>query len=229
MAEDFWVGDPAIRVQFRQNARARRLSLRVARNGGGVTLTAPMGVSLAAAKGFAIDKQDWLRRTLDGQPEQIVVAPGVQIPVEGRVLPVTVGPGKRGARVLDDRIEVAVARPGPRIVAALKLLARDRLAAASGRYAAQLGRSHGRITLRDTRSRWGSCGPTGDLMYSWRLIMAPTEVLEYVAAHEVAHLVEMNHSAAFWSVTAGLCPDYKRHRRWLRDHGAELQRYLFTD
>ena len=158
MAEDFWVGDPAIRVQFRQNARARRLSLRVARNGGGVTLTAPMGVSLAAAKGFAIDKQDWLRRTLDGQPEQIVVAPGVQIPVEGRVLPVTVGPGKRGARVLDDRIEVAVARPGPRIVAALKLLARDRLAAASGRYAAQLGRSHGRITLRDTRSRWGSCG-----------------------------------------------------------------------
>ncbi len=229
MADEIWVGEPAIRVQLRRNPRARRLSLRVARSGGGVTLTMPDGVSLAVAKGFATDKQDWLRRTLDRQPAQVMVAPGTALLVEGTLRQVMVTELKRGARITDDRIEVSNHRPGPRIAAALKLLARDRLAEASGRYAAVLGRSHGKISLRDTRSRWGSCAPNGDLMYCWRLIMAPPEVLDYVAAHEVAHLVEMNHSPAFWAVTERLCPDFNTHRKWLRDNGSELQRYQFTD
>jgi predicted metal-dependent hydrolase len=111
----------------------------------------------------------------------------------------------------------------------LKALARERLAEASDRHAAALGRGFGRLTLRDTRSRWGSCSPDGRLMYSWRLIMAPPPVLDYVAAHEVAHLVELNHSPAYWKVVTGICPDWKVHRNWLKTQGSGLHRLRFQD
>ena len=99
-------------------------------------------------------------------------------------------------------------------------MARERLQAASERFATQVDRKINRVTLRDTRSRWGSCSEAGNLMYSWRLILAPSDVLTYVAAHEVAHLVEMNHSQAFWDVVADLCPNYAEPRKWLRQEGA---------
>ncbi|MGR3434759.1 MAG: M48 family metallopeptidase, partial [Shimia sp.] len=83
--------------------------------------------------------------------------------------------------------------------------------------------------LRDTRSRWGSCSAAGGLNYSWRLVMAPPEVLDYVAAHEVAHLAQMNHSPRFWAEVAGLMPGYEAPRGWLRRHGADLHRYRFGD
>jgi hypothetical protein len=86
-----------------------------------------------------------------------------------------------------------------------------------------------RITLRDTRSRWGSCTADGALMYSWRLILAPPSVLDYVAAHEAAHLVEMNHSARFWALVERLCPDWQAERAWLRREGAALQAWRFRD
>ena len=105
----------------------------------------------------------------------------------------------------------------------------DRLAAASDHYAALLGRRHTRLTLRDTRSRWGSCSAKGALGYSWRLILAPPDVLNYVAAHEVAHLAQMNHSPAFWAEVARLMPDYETPRAWLRREGGALHRYRFGD
>ena len=111
----------------------------------------------------------------------------------------------------------------------LKLRARDVLAEASDRYAVMVGQSYSRLSIRDTRSRWGSCSSEGVLMYSWRLIMAPPEVLDYVAAHEVAHLVEMNHSAAFWAMVERICPDYDVHRAWLRKNGDVLHRVNFGD
>jgi predicted metal-dependent hydrolase len=85
-----------------------------------------------------------------------------------------------------------------------------------------IGRPYSRITLRDTRSRWGSCTADGALMYSWRLAMAPPAVLDYVAAHEVAHLAQMNHSPAFWAVVARLVPGHAAPRRWLKLHGQTL-------
>ena len=106
--------------------------------------------------------------------------------------------------------------------------ARDRLVAASDGYAAALGRPYARITLRDTRSRWGSCTSDGGLMYSWRLILAPPEILDYVAAHEVAHLKEMNHSSAFWAVATQLYGPSDEARHWLRNAGSELHRYRFA-
>jgi hypothetical protein len=88
-----------------------------------------------------------------------------------------------------------------------------------------LGRSPARITMRDTRSRWGSCSRAGNLNFSWRLVMAPENVLNYVVAHEVSHLRELNHSARFWALVDTLCPDVSDARGWLRKHGAELHRY----
>jgi len=111
----------------------------------------------------------------------------------------------------------------------MKVLARARLASAADRYAEALGRGYRSLSLRDTRSRWGSCTADGGLMFSWRLMMAPPEVLDYVAAHEVAHLAEMNHSPAFWAVVARLYGDHRRERAWLRAHGGLLQRYDFSD
>jgi len=92
-----------------------------------------------------------------------------------------------------------------------------------------LGRGYQRLSLRDTRSRWGSCTADAGLMYSWRLIMAPPDVLRYVAAHEVAHLQEMNHSPAFWALVQQLYGDYRTPRGWLRQHGAGLHSYRFVD
>ncbi|MGB5557542.1 MAG: M48 family metallopeptidase, partial [Paracoccaceae bacterium] len=116
-----------------------------------------------------------------------------------------------------------------RIRAFLKLAARDRLNVAVDRYADLAGRRVSNITLRDTRSRWGSCTSDGRLMFSWRLIMAPPRVLDYVAAHEVAHLVEMNHSPAYWAVVRRIYPDYEVQRRWLRAHGQKLHAVRFDD
>lgn len=121
------------------------------------------------------------------------------------------------------------AQVATRVAAFLKIRARDRLAAASDHYSAALGRPYSSLTLRDTRSRWGSCTAEGGLMYSWRLIMAPPAVLDYVVAHEVAHLDQMNHSPAFWAVVTRLYPGYQTPRRWLKTQGQALHGYRFAE
>jgi predicted metal-dependent hydrolase len=221
-------GNPPVALTLRRSARARRLSLRVSALDGQVTLTVPHGVSEAEALGFARSRADWLRQTLAAQPDRVDIVPGAILPVEGAMLRIAPGAGRQ-VRLAGDVIHV----PGtgdmlaPRLRAWLRARARDRLAAASDLYAARLGLGYSRLTLRDTRSRWGSCSAQGALSYSWRLILAPPEVLDYVAAHEVAHLAEMNHSPAFWAVVARLRPDYAVPRAWLRREGAGLHRYRF--
>jgi predicted metal-dependent hydrolase len=116
----------------------------------------------------------------------------------------------------------------PRVGAFLKDAARRGCAGAVARHAARLGRAPRRLTLRDPRSRWGSCTSEGDLMFSWRLAMAPSAVLDYVVAHEVAHLAELNHSPRFWAEVRRLCPDFEAQRAWLRRHGAGLHAFDFA-
>ncbi|MEM6482169.1 MAG: SprT family zinc-dependent metalloprotease [Pseudomonadota bacterium] len=223
-------GDPPVELILRRSTRARRISLRVSGLDGKVTLTLPKGASERQAMQFARTKSDWLRAQLHRQTPPSGVRPGTALPIEGRQTLVSVAEQGRITHV-DDTLIV----PGPastlpaRIEGWLKTRARDRLVAASDRFASSIGHSYSRITLRDTRSRWGSCSVEGRLMYSWRLILAPPDVLEYVAAHEVAHLAEMNHSPAFWANVAVLMPSYQAPRQWLRDNGAELHRYRFRD
>jgi predicted metal-dependent hydrolase len=225
-------GSPPVEVHLKRSARARRFSLRVSRLDGKVTLSMPARAREGEALAFLQGHEGWLRQTLSAMPDAALraVGPGSAIPVEGRELVLTPAAG-RGVRVEDDRLLVPgdPARMGPRVAAWLKVLARDRLAASSTRYAGLVGRSYATLAIRDTRSRWGSCSPDGRLMYSWRLIMAPAPVLDYVAAHEVAHLVELNHSAAYWAVVTRICPDWKTHRAWLRTHGSTLHRVRFQD
>ncbi|WP_375254711.1 M48 family metallopeptidase [Yoonia sp.] len=222
-------GNPPIDVTLRHSARARRLSLRVSRLDGRVTLTMPDYTPAREGLAFLQSKEDWLRGHIAKLRPARLVDVGSEVLFRGRIVRVVEGTGRRAA-LKKDVIEVAASKPAAaQIKALLRHHARDALAEASDRYARSLGCSYTRLSIRDTRSRWGSCSAQGTLMYSWRLIMAPVPVLDYVAAHEVAHLVEMNHQPAFWQVVAGLCPDYQSHRHWLRNHGDTLHQLRFDD
>ena len=155
---------------------------------------------------------------------------GGTVPIEGVQSAIRPGTG-RTPRLVDGVLLVPgdAARAGARVAAYLKVLARARLQEACDRHAAALGRRYSGLTLRDTKSRWGSCSADGGLMFSWRLVMAPSAVLDYVAAHEVAHLAEMNHSARFWAEVARLMPEYASPRAWLKRHGQELHSVMFTE
>lgn len=225
-------GLPPVEVHLKRSARARRFSLRVSRLDGKVTLSMPVRAREGEALAFLKGNEDWLRQTLSAMPGPTVqaIGPGTAIQVEGDPLVLTPASG-RGVRAEGGLLLVpgSPETMGPRVAAWLKVLARDRLATASSHYAGLVGRRYTSLAIRDTRSRWGSCSPDGRLMYSWRLIMAPPAVLDYVAAHEVAHLVELNHSPAYWRVVTGICPDWKDHRAWLKTHGNTLHRVRFQD
>ncbi|WP_436398236.1 M48 family metallopeptidase [Roseobacter sp. S98] len=229
MSDIILPGDPPIPLILRRSGRARRISLRVSQLDGRVTLTLPPRVSEREAVRFAKEKQAWIRRHLAARAEDVTVQPGIVLPIGGQPHEVVAGAGRR---VVIENGRAAVpgdpAQAGKRLAAHLRTIARDRLSAASDDYAARLGRPYSAITLRDTRSRWGSCSSEGRLMYSWRLILAPPEVLDYVAAHEVAHLAEMNHSSTFWDGVRRIYGEYEAPRRWLRQNGGELHRYRFA-
>lgn len=225
-------GPPPVEVHLKRSARAQRFSLRISRLDGKVTLSMPLRAREGEALAFLRGQEGWLRETLAAMPDSAVqpVGIGSRLPVEGRELVLAQGSG-RGIRVEDDVLLVPgdPAAAGARVAAWLKVLARDRLAKASTHYAGLVGRNYSSMALRDTRSRWGSCSPDGRLMYSWRLIMAPPVVLDYVAAHEVAHLVQMNHSPAYWAVVSRICHGWQAHRGWLHEHGQALHRLRFQD
>ncbi|MDP2738302.1 MAG: SprT family zinc-dependent metalloprotease [Pseudorhodobacter sp.] len=222
-------GPPGVEITLRRSARARRFSLRVSQLDGRVTLSLPLRAREAEAIAFVRGHEGWIRAALAGVAQVAPVAIGAVLLLEGRLVTLEPGSG-RVPQLVDDSLRVpgAAAQVAVRVERYLRALARDRLIAASDRHADTLGCRYRSLTLRDTRSRWGSCTAAGGLMYSWRLIMAPPEVLDYVAAHEVAHLVEMNHSAAFWAVLARLCPGYQGPRRWLKGEGRMLHGYRFA-
>lgn len=233
MGEHLLPGNPPIAVDVRHSARARRLSLRISRRDGRVTLTLPRGMAVREGMAFAVEREEWLRRNLAEiratLVEEVPLAFGGTVPFRGEAVRLVPG-AVRGPVLREGELVLPpdAARIGARVQGFLKAQARDALAEAVDRHAARLGRAYGRITLRDTKGRWGSCSVRGDLMFSWRLVMAPPSVLDYVAAHEVAHLAEMNHSQAFWAVVARLYPGYAVERAWLRAHGPGLHAVRFT-
>jgi len=229
MSASITIGEPAITVAVRHNARARRMVLRVPRNGAGPTLTVPLHVSDREAHDFVSGQESWLRRQVDATAVGASVGDGTVLPYRDGTITVAMMRG-HSIRFEDGMLLVPGPKPAlPHQVAAfLHEAARQRCVETAGSFAALVGKRIGRVTLRDTRSRWGSCTSAGDLMFSWRLIMAPDAVLEYVVAHEVAHLVEMNHSPAFWSVVWELCPDHAQPRAWLRKYGSGLFAFAFT-
>jgi len=222
--------EPPVAIHIRRSARARRITLRVSSVDGRVSLTLPQGVKDTEAMAFAHEKRAWVQRHLDKQGTTTIIKSGAEIPIEGhffRIEHAAKGPIKKGDHVL--YVSGASTHMGRKLAAWFKTQARNKLVMTSDHYAAKLGRPYSKITLRDTRSRWGSCSADGALMYSWRLMMAPRDVLDYVAAHEVAHLEEMNHSTAFWNLVEHLKPGHGTARAWLRKNGHSLHRYRFEN
>lgn len=217
------------RVSLRRTARARRMTLRVSRRDGSVTLTLPPRLAESEALAFLDDRRHWLARARAGIEPPRRVDFGAVLPVEGRPRLLTPAP-VRAPRVEGQALLLPRARPAAVTAAAfLRMLAQARLAEASDRHARTLGRRFTGLALRDTRSRWGSCTHGGRLMYSWRLAMAPPGVLDYVAAHEVAHLAHMDHSPAFWAAVERLFPGHEPQRQWLRQHGSSLHAWHFRE
>ena len=219
---------PTIGATLRRSRQAKRLSLRISSLDGRITITGPHFVPESTFQDFLDSKAEWILAN-HKQIDRIIINDGASVPVLGKphVIRTT---NMRKISVVDDQILVPQHRSsiGPQVKGVLKSMARDRLAQASDHYAQRVGHSYQGLRLRDTRSRWGSCSSDGHLMYSWRLVMAPRDVLNYVAAHEVAHLVEMNHSKSFWAVVYDIYGDYEQPRNWLRTSGNQLHRYDFN-
>ncbi|MEA2933865.1 MAG: hypothetical protein QOD74_511 [Variibacter sp.] len=224
-------------VRLRRHRQARRYTLRIQAATREVVLTLPPRGSVKEAKAFAHKHGAWIAARLRRLPEAAPFEHGTIVPLRGvphrivhrRTARGTVWPevDERGHRI------IVVAGEAPhvarRVTDYLKREARRDVDAASRHYAAKLGVPVRRISLRDQTSRWGSCSTTGALSYSWRLILAPTYVLDYIAAHEVSHLVEMNHSARFWRLVKRLYPTLDRAKVWLDVHGTDLHRYGEVD
>lgn len=193
--------------------------------------------TLADAKEFAQRHGAWIAARLGRLPKAAPFHPGTLVPLRGHDHKIVHRAGVRGTvwteiRDSGERI-ICVAGEAEhidrRVHDFLKREARKDLQKASQHYAEALGVKVTRISIRDQSSRWGSCTSAGSLSFSWRLILSPPYVLDYLAAHEVAHLVEMNHSARFWKVVAKVCPSVERAKTWLDTHGNDLHRYGISD
>jgi predicted metal-dependent hydrolase len=220
--------DTDVPVELRRHPRARRITLRLNPEGDGVRLVLPQRTSVREAIAFAERNGGWILKHLAKVPPRIVFAEGAVIPLLGESHVVAHEPAARcGVRRENGVIRVSgLAEHLPRRVGDfLKREARAEIGARARDKAARIDRRPGRISLRDTRSRWGSCNARGDLSFSWRLILAPEPVLDYVVAHEVAHLVHLDHSPRFWKLTASLTADMGGAKAWLGRHSAELWRY----
>ncbi|MEM9762529.1 MAG: SprT family zinc-dependent metalloprotease [Pseudomonadota bacterium] len=222
------LSEPPVTVSLRVNARARRFTLRLAGTGKGAVLTMPPGVPLRQVETFLHEHRGWLARALAQQPDDRRPFPGALLPIDGVPVPLVAGTHRGAPRLVDGRLVLPRGpKPGPAAAAWLKERARARLVPAVHHFAEALGREPTAVSLRDTRSRWGSCTSAGRISFSWRLAMAPVEVQDYVAAHEAAHLREMNHSPRYWAHVARLMPDYARRRAWLRREGRDLHAWQF--
>jgi predicted metal-dependent hydrolase len=216
-----------VRVRFEVNAKARRLILRLDERRREAVAVAPSRRQIHAAAAFAAERVGWISSRLQQMPETIVFEEGAVFAYRGQPCKMTRKGTGRLAKIIPGSPQILSA-PGDvdtlpaRVTRYLKKQARADLTRAAERHAATLGATYKGISVKDTRSRWGSCTSDGQLSFSWRLIFAPPGVLDYVAAHECAHLIEMNHSPRFWAQVAKCCPDWKRQRAWLRIHGASL-------
>ncbi len=222
-------------VEVRRHPTARRMTLRVSRTKHAVIMTVPMQCNLVDAGNFLHTHIDWVRRHLGAVPQPVALAHGEVIPFRG-VPHRVVFTGERGADYLvraeeevggTSRLVVAGTREGaPRRLANwLTQKATEELDVRVRHHAQRLALKPKRIVLRDQSSRWGSCSTTRVLSFSWRLILAPPHVLDYVAAHEVAHLAQMNHGPKFWALVARTMPKMEEARAWLRVYGMDLHRY----
>lgn len=217
------------RLRLQVSPRARRVSVRIDAAKGEAVAIAPSRRALTDAVAFAKSRADWILDRLAETPEGRPFAPGAAIPFRGGVARLDAVPGAGAARLTRDGDGWLVRSGGEgdafarRVERLLRAEAKAWLVERTAVHVASLGLRAPTVAVADPKSRWGSCSPhRGAIRYSWRLILAPDWVSDYVAAHEVAHLVHADHSKAFWDTVATLVPTARRARAWMRAHGAGL-------
>jgi hypothetical protein len=216
-------------ISVRVSPRARRLALRIDAAERRIELILPRGVPANRGLRFLAAKREWVEARLNALPKPVPFAEGAIVPVLGvphrirRVLDL----GSPAVAVTDGEIRVRgdPAHLPRRVRDHLVALAGSELARRARHLAPEIGRKIARVTIRDTKSRWGSCSGRGSLSFSWRLILAPDSVIDYVVAHEVAHLAEMNHGPRFWRLVEQLSPGSAAPRAWLKQHRSRLFSY----
>lgn len=224
------------RINLRRIASARRFTLRVRAATQDVVLTMPARGSLREAKTFAYRHAGWIGAKLSRLPEKIPFTPGAVVPLRGILHEISHSTAKRAGVWIESGAEDAGIVPLLCVAAELPFVprrvreyllkeAKRDIESAVAIHAKKLKVTPSKITLRDTVSRWGSCSSSGSLNFSWRLIMAPPFVLDYLAAHETAHLLHMNHSAVFWASVERLTNEVARAEAWLKTHGSGLLRF----
>lgn len=221
-------------IEVHRHPRARRMTLRVSHTRRTVRLTVPRTVGKREANAFINQHMDWLKKQILDLPDSIPFHDGAIFPFRGQACQIEFHTDHLAPR----KVVLTETETGPvllvnnvdndgerRVELWLRKQARKQLKEAAVYHGDNLQLAFQKITVRDQTTRWGSCSSNGTLSFSWRLIMAPDFVLNYVAAHEVAHLGEMNHSSRFWELVKHTMPEFDRARIWLRENGGELHCY----
>ena len=215
-------------VEIRRSRRARRIALSINPQTGIPSLVMPFGATYEEANDFLYGESVWLLENLSALPPRVPFQDGAKVPLLGtkcriRHLPLL------PSEVCREGDELVVGgRDGEvkqRITDWLTTLAQQKLTDLAWQKTRWLGTHRPRVNVRDPKTRWGSCSNNGRLSFSWRLVLAPPSVMDYVVAHEVAHLHEFDHGPDFWLLVERLCPSHKKPRNWLSRYGSKLLRY----
>lgn len=218
-------------INIKESKRARRLSLRLNAKTGQFDLTLPKHCSLHEAYKFVQTQENWINQHLDKLSPNIDFTHGKTIPILGKDRAIHIAKNPHSARtkitLSDHEITMLthLEQPQERLTKFLKQIAKDEFTTLAHEKAKTIDKTIKSITLRDTKSRWGSCSEDGKIMLSWRLILAPSAAMDYVIAHEVAHLVHMDHSKSFWSLCRDLSEDFLEGSHWMQENGNSLLRY----
>jgi predicted metal-dependent hydrolase len=221
-------------LTIRPDSRARRVTLRIDPGGQSLKMTVPHGLRERDITDFLARHEGWLMTRLARFPRTNALNEGRYVSLRGaphriertgKLRGVTEAVEIEGEKVL--MVGGAENHLPRRLKDFIKTEARKDLEERARTHAAAIGRKISSITLKDTKSRWGSCSHDGNLSFSWRIVMAPPYVIDYLAAHEVAHLAEMNHSDKFWAICEKLCPQTLEAKHWLKRNGAMLHVHDF--
>lgn len=229
------VADRELPLKIVENDRARRMTLRIEAGGRGLRVTVPPGIAPREVERFLDRHQGWLETRLAKLPDKPQVRAGVKLPLRGVPHLIVHAEGRRGTVTAsaEDGAPVLIVHGDKqhlprRLADFLKREAKRDIEALVARHTERVGRNAKSIRFKDTTSRWGSCTAQGGLSFSWRIMMAPPVVIDYLVAHEVAHLKEMNHGPNFWALCKELCPRTEEARAWLKRNGGALQAIDFS-
>jgi hypothetical protein len=211
-----------------RNGKASRLTLRIDTRQHRAVLSVPTFCTFKQAREFVIAHRAWIEDHLLTLPPQIDFTDGEDLMLLGTMTRLSHCPDSLGAPRLDGQTLIVGGDAGffhRRVKDYIKRAAQSEFERRSRLLAARLGVTLARVTIKDTKSRWGSCSTRHNINYSWRVALAPDFVIDYLMAHEVSHLRHPDHSAAFWQCVKDLDPDFEQGRNWLKNHGRELYRY----